>query len=177
MFPLKEMVGFILRNLYYFLGGDQWPQALRANPDYGLHWPPGYLGIGVVFRVVTTGADDQTILSPPRSVTGCSLQVMWLSAAQAVPEGAENQRLSIDSTPNARATSPPLRGIWVEHPSVPHELPNPQKTIIMAACVPLRTPQWPSLGQHSDHMLLTIGFQDLLVENQIEKKCRNWCGI
>lgn len=47
---------------------------------------PGYVGIGVVFRVVAAGADDQTILSPPRSVTGCGLQVMWLSAAQAVPE-------------------------------------------------------------------------------------------
>lgn len=109
---------------------------------------------------------------------GCSPQGRWLLTARAVWEGTENRRSSNESAPRAKTTSSPLRGIWVERPSVPHKsLTEPKENHHHGRLGASEDTMMAKSWSHSDHMLFSIGFQYLLVENLIEKKHRKWCRI
>lgn len=147
--PLKEMVRFVPRDFYCLLGGDQWTQGPRANPIVASVDPTGNWEIGVTFWVVpiVAGWADPPSLCPNQSLTLCSL------------EGVVSWRPSVDSFSISGAASPLLMesGWSISIPT--QSLSECIETIIIAVWMSLRTPTWPTLSQHSDHMVFPIGFQ------------------
>lgn len=69
----------------------------------------------------------------------------------------------------------PWKGIWcsVSVSATVHSL-NPQKIIIVPVWEALRTPSWPCLGQQSDHMVFSVGFQCLWkIRSKIQEAMKN----